>query len=159
MAHAEEHVLFVLSGTGELRSGGASAMLRADTVAYLGPRESHSVTNTGRETLRMLQVTPLLVRSERALGLGGGDRQESKPQPEPMVEDQKPARMVREAAPEPQTPVVPQVATVSDEEKPLPDISSLMKRGSDIAAGPRPERKRPAPAPEPEPEPEPEPQP
>ena len=34
--------------------------------------------------------------------------------------------------------------------EPAPDISGLMKRGSEIAAGPRPEKQRPAPTTEPE---------
>jgi ribonuclease HI len=68
---AEEHVLFVVSGSGELGSGSdgaASALLRPNTVVHVAHHEAHSLRNTGREPLRVLVSTPLLVRSERALG-------------------------------------------------------------------------------------------
>ena len=44
-------------------------MVRPNSVVHIGHREVHALRNTGNELLRVLVSTPLLVRSERALGL------------------------------------------------------------------------------------------
>ncbi|MEO8286489.1 MAG: cupin domain-containing protein [Chloroflexota bacterium] len=163
----EEHVLFVVSGDGELRggNGGPAAVLRPDTIVFVGPGEVHSLANTGSVQLRVLVSTPLLVRSERALGRAGQavastpgntraatDRQEVR---EPVVVRERPGSPnVQAARPDPR---VVQSEPADDDAAPLPDISALMKRGSDIAAAPRSERRRPEPAQEPVAVPEPEP--
>src|SRR5438477_3421374 len=70
-AHAEEHVMFVISGSGELSGAvvsGPTVTVRKDSVAHIGHREVHTLRNTGSEVLRVLVSTPLLIRSERALG-------------------------------------------------------------------------------------------
>src|SRR5881296_3716868 len=60
VAHPEEQVLYVVSGTGEL-TGGPAVALHPNSVAHIGHYESHGVRNTGRDTLRILVTTPLLV--------------------------------------------------------------------------------------------------
>lgn len=141
MRHAEEHFLYVVQGNGELHTeSGPAALLRPGSALYVGPREPHALKNTGAEKLRVLISTPLLVRSERALGLA--------PMPEPET------TAVTPSSPEQVAPPPPTYAPEPDQsDAPLPDISGLLKRGSDIAATPRPERKRPLREPEPEPEP------
>src|SRR5207248_6455242 len=67
LQHAEEQVLFVLSGSGEVRGSNAvAAMVRADSMVYVAPRETHTLENTGPDRLRVLISTPLLARSDRA---------------------------------------------------------------------------------------------
>src|SRR5437764_14378280 len=54
--HAEEHVLFVVSGTGEVSgatAGGSSVRLAPNFVVHIGHREAHSIRNTGSELLRV----------------------------------------------------------------------------------------------------------
>ncbi len=151
LEHAEEQVLFVVSGEGEIRGSGdgVTAILRANSVVYLGPGESHQLRNRGSERLRVLVSTPLLVRSARALGIAP----KSEPvapasQPEPPAARPAPARPQpsRIAERPPSEPLANgtqpgQAPEQSDqEEAPLPDISALMKRGSEIAATPRAER-------------------
>ena len=85
LEHAEEHLLFVVSGSGEISSGGTTALLRANSVVYVGPREAHRLRNTGSEKLRVVISTPLLVRSDRALGYGTKD--ESSQAHRPMKDD------------------------------------------------------------------------
>jgi len=119
--------------------------VRANSVVYLGPREAHSLKNTGSDKLRVLMSTPLLVRSQRALGLGHAPAaQAQEPEAEPRssrAEDEQPMQQ-----PEP----VSRLRELASAEQgaPTPDISTLMKRGSDITA-PRTDRKRQAPEPEP----------
>src|ERR1044072_8122832 len=72
VARSAEQGLFVVSGAGERSGaarGGATVAVRPNTVVYLGPREAYGLRNTGGETLRVLVSTPLLVRSDRAVGL------------------------------------------------------------------------------------------
>src|SRR5215217_629720 len=48
LRHDEERVLFVLSGTGEVRGTDAvGALVRANSVVFVGPREAHQLHNTG----------------------------------------------------------------------------------------------------------------
>jgi ribonuclease HI len=151
LQHVEEQVLFVLSGSGEVRgSNVVAALVRADSLVYVAPREAHTLKNTGPDRLRVLISTPLLARSDRALGLKSVQAAGSEPvvdsrpdqtRPEPSRPQSQPAARLREVPP-------------AEDEAPKPDISALMKRGSDIAAGPRPERRKAEPEPEPEPEPE-----
>src|SRR5947209_18853109 len=61
--HAEEHVLFVIAGTGEVSGstqGGLTAKVGPNSVVHVGHREVHAIRNTGNETLRLLVSTPLL---------------------------------------------------------------------------------------------------
>ncbi|MDQ6692972.1 MAG: cupin domain-containing protein [Chloroflexota bacterium] len=70
--HSEEHLLFFIVGSGEVSAGegrGPVTHVEVDSVVYVGPREPHMLRNTGNSPLRVLVSTPLLVRSERALGL------------------------------------------------------------------------------------------
>lgn len=134
--HSEEHVLFVLSGSGELlgeRAQGPAATLRPDSVAYIGPHEPHSLRNTGAEPLRVLVSTPLLVRSGRAMGNDLVAQAEQAPAP-------------GSETPADHEPIPPQQA----EAPKSPDISGLVKKASELVGAPRPERRKPAPL-EPEP--------
>jgi ribonuclease HI len=147
LEHAEEHVLFVVSGEGEIRGGGegVTAMLRANSVVYVGPGESHQMRNRGSERLRVLVSTPLLVRSGRALGIAPKNEPvTTAPQSETLTAKQAPAEQQpsRTAERPSSQPVANglQPGQAEEEEAPLPDISALMKRGSEIAASPRDER-------------------
>lgn len=177
-SHAEEHVLFVISGNGELarsEEGGATALVRADTVVSIGPREAHLLRNTGSEKLRVLVSTPLLVRSERALGLPNVRQDSVRKQalasePEAAAPSRKAPSSSREPvplrpeAPAPEPSPMPaeeaaaetsQTESRGDAETPPSDISGLMKRGSDLVGAPKSERRKPAPPPpteQPEPE-------
>ena len=169
-AHHEEHVYFVLAGTGEIRgavpvgaAAGSAITLHPGSVVHVGHREVHSVVNTGREVLRVLVSTPLIVRSERALRIDGHRTgasaamqlpAEARPvAPEAGAPNRAageypgPAGMERGretrgvAEPPPEEP-----------EEPVPDITGLVKKASEVPAAPRTERRRPQP-PEPEHEP------
>ncbi|HYO48743.1 MAG TPA: reverse transcriptase-like protein, partial [Chloroflexia bacterium] len=145
--------------------GGSSARVPQDSVIYLGPHEAHTLRNAGGAILRVLVSTPLVVRSNRALGIPAASPQangresapamptantEAAPPKEerarPQVE--RPARQVAE--PPPPLPLPAE----SPGDEPVPDISGLMKRGSDLVGAPRAERRRPAPPSEPEAQPE-----
>ncbi len=172
-AHSEEHVLFVLEGEGEIAAGetsGASARVTRDVVVYLGPREAHVIRNTGAALLRILASTPLLVRSERMLGIvalqpAGAEMQAASTTPTAEAPSSRaggrqrtPGRVAEaqraaEPASEKQdaTPAAaPPVGEPAGAES-VPDISTLMKRGSDMVGAPRAERRRPVPEPEPGP--------
>ncbi len=166
--HAEEHVLFVISGTGELRgsapgSGGVSALLRAGSVAHIAPDEPHTLRNTGGDKLRVVVSTPLLVWSVRAPGRSErADRalereDEGKEKGgaagilrEPSGVSATPVSPVTPVTPvTPVAPNVPAVASGADttgedgpESQPLPDISKLVRRASEIQSAPRAERER-----------------
>ena len=154
----------MVSGSGEISSGGTTALLRANSVVYVGPREAHRLRNTGSEKLRVVISTPLLVRSDRALGYGTKDessqahrpmkdegrrtkdegRTTSATEKSPQVaaspeEPQADSRHLAESAPAVE-PIVRPVGPAPDdggEEALRPDISSLMRRGSNIAPGPQ----------------------
>lgn len=181
--HAEEPVLFVISGSGELSGidGRNPARIGPETVVHIGPYEKHMLRNTGAEPLRLLVSTPLLVRTNRALGIRD-DMGEEAPVPQVatgMVRSvrEEPRNVHAEAAtlttpelPEPDAPVAPagranrpqpprsRVAPEADveEEADVPsvvDIASLMKRASDLPPSTGREKRRPAREPEPQPEP------
>jgi ribonuclease HI len=170
LASAEEQILFVLSGTGELSGateGGVTATVRPFSVVHIGHREVHSLRNTGQETLRVLVTTPLLVRSERALGHGPkyrtADAQQEPGLYAPVAAEMPLAGVAENPPPGEPLParlesgeevrLVPE-GGASEEEQPPPDISGLVKRASDVASAPRAERRKPARTPEPEPEPQ-----
>lgn len=160
LQYAEEHLLFVIAGTGELKMGtggdsGVSALLRPNAVVYVGPREAHQLSNTGSAKLRVLVSTPLIAYSDRALGVASGNQvAEARPpmqQPEageavPPVARARPEKPAIAARGNEPTPT-PQKTPPQPEEAPLPDISGLM-RASDLPAGPKPERRRPEPMPQ-----------
>jgi mannose-6-phosphate isomerase-like protein (cupin superfamily) len=52
-----EEVLFVLSGRGELRLGGAEHALEPESGAYLAPGERYELRNGGDERLRLVAVS------------------------------------------------------------------------------------------------------
>jgi mannose-6-phosphate isomerase-like protein (cupin superfamily) len=52
-----EEVLFVLSGHGSLRLGGAEHALEPESGAYLAPGESYELRNPGDEPLRLVAVS------------------------------------------------------------------------------------------------------
>jgi len=183
MTTPEEHFLCVMSGTGEIKGGtdGPEAHLRPGSVIHVAPRETHTLTASGRETLRVLVVTPLLVLSDRALGVATEAlSQPTEPTPpaertetprERLYVAETPASRTeptpqREepAAPTPplQRNTTPAPAKVEeDDDGPRPDLSQVggLRKASELAGQPKPERRRPAPLPEPEPVPEPTPQP
>jgi mannose-6-phosphate isomerase-like protein (cupin superfamily) len=51
-----EEVLFVLSGTGELRLGGESHPLEPETGAYIAPGEEYELDNDRSEPMRLVSV-------------------------------------------------------------------------------------------------------
>jgi quercetin dioxygenase-like cupin family protein/ribonuclease HI len=154
---AEEHILYVLSGSGEARAGdgGPAALLRAGSVARIAPREAHTLTAHDGEQLRVLVVVPLLALSDRALGVASATVPAA-----PVVEQpaerhrvaEQPATPPLQPVRQPQQRPQPQ-PTEEDGDEPRPDISGLMRKASELSGQPRPERRRPAPEPEPEPEP------
>ena len=145
--HGEEHVIFVISGAVEVSgSGASSSSARQNAVIYIGPGESHGLRNSGSESARLLVSTPLLVRSDRGLMTG------NMPNSPSMDERSSAESMIRERAAERPASRAraddvgrPEAAaqTTQPEETDLPDISGLMKRGSDLVGIQRPERKRP----------------
>lgn len=150
--HAEEQVLFVVSGVGELSSGdGLTLSVRGGSVVSVSPLEAYSLRNTDNARLRVLVSSSLVARTARAFGV--------RPAPAPADnQEAQEAATADDTAPQP--PVVeavetaPEPARLGEDAQPPLDISSLMKRGSDVAARPRSEqRKLPA---EPEQEVEPE---
>ena len=168
-AHAEEHVMYVIAGTCELTGavgGGPTVLLRPDTVVHMGHREVHQLRNIGTDVARVLVTTPLLVRSERALGLPLSVEEAQTARPTVQAperhepEDARPTRLAekpptlagRGAATEKGAQVEPATESAqveAEEEPPAPDISGLVKRASEVAAVPRSERRKPAPTPEP----------
>jgi ribonuclease HI/quercetin dioxygenase-like cupin family protein len=145
---AAEQVLFVLSGRGQVTgaAGSPSALLGPGSVVHLSQGEAHVLRSTGGEQLRLLSSASLLVRAERssvtpAPAAPRADRvREARSQP-PVVEPEAAAAPAAKPAEEATAPT-------------MADISAIMKRGSDVSAGGRTERRRPEPAPEPELEPE-----
>ena len=134
--------------------------------------ETFSFRNTGRETLRLLAVTPMVVWSARAMGVAtgqvaaeeaAGSKVDAAERPAPPATTPpaaiEPAARLRETSaaqvqvpqPPPIEDVVPLsgLAEADEPEAPLPDISGLVKRASELPVGPRPERRRPAPEPGP----------
>ena len=159
---AEEHFLYVLAGAGEVTGGdgGPVAQLRAGSVIHVAPREAYTLSASGRETLRVLIVTPLVVLSDRALGIEAAAPAQAKP----PARTEAPRERLYAAVPSPTREEPAQVreerATPAADERdePRPDISGLMRRASELAGQPKPERRRPAQEPEPMPAPQPEPE-
>jgi mannose-6-phosphate isomerase-like protein (cupin superfamily) len=56
-AGEREEVLFVLSGRGDLRLGGAEHALEPESGAYLAPGETYELRNLGDEPLRLVAVS------------------------------------------------------------------------------------------------------
>jgi ribonuclease HI len=145
---AAEQVLYVLSGRGQVTgaAGSPSVLLGPGSVVHLSQGEAHVIRSTGVEQLRVLAAASLLVRAERssvatAPAAPRADRvRETRAQP-PAVE--------------PEPAPVPAAEPAGEEPAPtMSDISAIMKRGSDVSAGGRTERRRPEAAPQPEREPE-----
>lgn len=156
MQAAEEHFLYVVAGSGEVKggAGGPVAQVRAGSFIRIAPREAHTLQSSGREALRVLVVTPLVALSDRALGL--------EPEAPSKVVDttsRTEAPLERLYVAEPAVHSEPdsrREEPAVEEEKPRPDISGLMRRASELTGQPRPERRRPAPEPEPVPPPTPQ---
>ncbi len=168
---AEEQIFFVVSGTGQIGGGenGATLSVVPGSVVRVGPNETHTLNNTGREPLRILATVPLLVKSARLLGLPTAAPPAELPQPtltstqasRPSVQESRPsaptpppvAETRTAPAPAPSRTPEPTVEAPEPElEAPLPDISALMKKGSEVASKPEAERRKPPPMPEPEPD-------
>jgi ribonuclease HI/quercetin dioxygenase-like cupin family protein len=168
---AEEQVLFVVSGTGELSQDGATVSVKAGAVVSLSPFEGYSIRNVDNVRLRVLVSSSLVARTARALGV----RTLSAPvaaqatRPAPPTPPERRAQAVTELTPVAEAAVaapqradepeeVPEPETPDEEAPAAPpvDISSLMKRGTDVAVKPRSEQRKPRPGPEPTTEPEPE---
>ncbi len=160
--HGEEHVIFVVSGAVEVSGGGSSSSVAGEgAVVYIGSGEAHGVRNSGREPARLIVSTPLLVRSGR--GMSGGTATASfwtgtLLRPEDLTLEQPaerpPARIREQGNVEQESPARP----VQPDETSVPDISNLMKRGSDLVGVDRPQRRRPLTPPVEEQEPEAEPE-
>ena len=172
-AGGEEQVLFVVSGTGELSQDGTTAGVKAGVVVSVGPFESYSIRNTDNVRLRVLVSSSLVARTARGLGV----RQSSAPvaavpqqqaRQEAPIPPERRAQAVTELTPvaevavessrsqvvEPEEGPEPEMVAEDAPAAPVPDISSLMKRGADVAAKPRSEQRKPKPEPEAAPEPE-----
>ncbi len=57
-SHAWEHEVFVLGGTGKLRSEQGEVSLTTGTVAFIPGGEAHQFRNDGAETLSFICVVP-----------------------------------------------------------------------------------------------------
>jgi ribonuclease HI len=150
MHGSAEQVLFVLSGRGQVKgaSGSPSALIGPGSVVHLSQGEVHTIKSTGAEQLRVLSSASLLVRAARS-AVGAATEAEyvrservRPSQPEPVAAAVQPA-----PTPEPEIAAEDQAAPT------MADISAMMKRGSDVSTGARPERRRPEPVPETAPEP------
>ena len=146
MRHPEERVLYIVSGTGTVRGGGAEVLLSEGSAVYIGPAEAHTVNNAGSDELRVLVATSLLVRSDRVTG--GSSALEAGTAGVTAGTDQP--RQLREAPAARPVSVAPasHVAVNEGDGAPPPDISGMMKRGSEVTAAPRSDRKRSEPQPE-----------
>jgi len=56
--HSWEHEVYVLSGTGEARTGENVVRLSPGNVVLVLPDEEHNFTNTGKEPLNFLCIIP-----------------------------------------------------------------------------------------------------
>ena len=172
MATPEEHFLCVMSGTGEIKGGtdGPEAHLRPGSVIHVAPRETHTLTASGRETLRVLVVTPLLVLSDRALGVATEALSQPTAPTPPAERTETPRERLyvaetpaphteptpRREEPAAATPPLPRNTTpapakveADDADGPRPDLSQVggLRKASELAGQPKPERRRPAPYP------------
>ncbi|HST05137.1 MAG TPA: cupin domain-containing protein, partial [Chloroflexia bacterium] len=160
MQAAEEHILYILSGAGEVQGGegGSVGLVRAGSVVRIAPREAHTLKAQGRETLRVLVVTPLLALSDRALGIKSTpevSHATEKPTDLPRIAERPATATDNAPSPRPVRPPQPTPVSGDEDDEARPDISGLMRKASELAGQPKPERRRPAPEPEPEPQPAP----
>ena len=58
-AHAWEHEVFVLSGTGVVVSDGGETQVDVDSIVFVPGEEYHCFRNIGSEILRFICVIPL----------------------------------------------------------------------------------------------------
>ncbi len=186
-SHAEEQVLFVVSGTGELSNGdGLTVGVRGGSVVSVSPLEAYSLRNTDNARLRVLISSSLVARTARALGMRGAPTNAEASQTVPAREEaaagpgtyrqapvEQTASIAESPAAQPAPPAPPsrqrvasqapqpeptdepeptEPAIVREDSQPPTDISSLMKRGSDVTAKPRSEQRKPPPELEQEPE-------
>jgi quercetin dioxygenase-like cupin family protein/ribonuclease HI len=144
--HGEEHVIFVISGMIEVSGGSTTSVVREGGVVYTSSAEAHGIRNKGNEQARLLVSTPLLVRSDRSVSGGSTSTSfwtGSTLKPEDLNAEQsadRPPARIREQ-PSAQPPA--QAMSRQNEEESPPDISGLMKRGSDLVGVQRPERRKP----------------
>ena len=54
--HENEHEVFVLDGQGVVETLESSQKIKAGSVVFIPERESHQFRNTGKETLRFVDV-------------------------------------------------------------------------------------------------------
>jgi quercetin dioxygenase-like cupin family protein len=54
--HDNEHEAFVLEGQGEVESGNSSKTINEGSVVFIPGRETHQFRNTGKNTLRFIDV-------------------------------------------------------------------------------------------------------
>jgi len=57
-SHAHEHEVFVLEGTGVVLEGDVERPLRAGTVVFVPPNQSHQFRNTGTTPMKFLCLVP-----------------------------------------------------------------------------------------------------
>jgi mannose-6-phosphate isomerase-like protein (cupin superfamily) len=67
----DEEVLFVISGFGELRTGGESHALEPETGVHLGPGQEYGLHNVGSDPMRTVSVR---IRGAAAVGAGDAAR-------------------------------------------------------------------------------------
>ncbi|MDQ5825232.1 MAG: cupin domain-containing protein [Chloroflexota bacterium] len=167
----EEQVLFVVSGTGELSQDGATVGVKAGVVVSLNPFEGYSIRNTDNVRLRVLVSSSLVARTARALGVRASTAPTVTPsvRPVPAAPTERRTQAATELTPvaeaaveatngriEPEETAAPEEPAEEALPAPPTDISSLMKRGTDVTAKPRSEHRKPKLGPEPEDAPEPD---
>jgi len=64
-AHAHEHEVFVLEGTGVVLEGDTQHPLRAGTAVFVPPHQMHQFRNTGSGPLKFLCLIPHPLRGMR----------------------------------------------------------------------------------------------
>jgi len=58
-SHDYEHEVFILQGTGTMKSDGPDRVVSANTAIYVAPNERHQIVNAGKDTLRFICCVPL----------------------------------------------------------------------------------------------------
>lgn len=56
--HSWEHEVFILAGTGHLRSADGETPFQEEDVIFVAPEEKHQFVNDGDTTLRFICVVP-----------------------------------------------------------------------------------------------------
>jgi quercetin dioxygenase-like cupin family protein len=64
-AHAHEHEVFILDGSGAVLNGNREQPIEAGTAVYVVPNEMHQFRNTGSGTLKFLCLIPHPLRGMR----------------------------------------------------------------------------------------------